>query len=117
MKQKMNQMEILNRELMLKSDTGSKFNEIKVLFGRDKYIETDSDVYALGLNCLIYHVSIKPKDNSELKMNKYIEQVWNDQQMLDELIQSQPIIHVAFIEEFPDSKLIIISYCIEILIA
>ncbi len=48
MKDKLNQLESLNRELMCKLDVKSRYQQIKELMGERKYFETERDIFCVG---------------------------------------------------------------------
>ena len=48
MKDKLNQLESLNRELMCKLDIKSRYQQIKELMGERKYFETERDIFCVG---------------------------------------------------------------------
>ena len=58
MKDKLNQLESLNRELMCKLDVKSRYQQIKELMGVRKYFETERDIFCVGDECVVYQMRI-----------------------------------------------------------
>ncbi len=58
MKDKLNQLESLNRELMCKLDVKSRYQQIKELMGERKYFETERDIFCVGDECVVYQMRI-----------------------------------------------------------
>jgi hypothetical protein len=57
-KDKLNQLESLNREFMCKLDVKSRYQQIKELMGERKYYETERDIFYVGDECFTYQMRI-----------------------------------------------------------
>ena len=60
MKSKLTKLELLNRELVSELEFGKALEQVKVLFGNEEYLETETEFYHISNECLIY--SLKKND-------------------------------------------------------
>ena len=87
MKEKLNQLESLNKELLTKLDVKSRYQQIKQLMGERKYYETERDIYCVGDECIVYQMRItESKEEAYQLLERYIQCVWKDPSMLARLM-------------------------------
>ena len=72
MKDKLNQLESLNRELMCKLDVKSRYQQIKELMGEHKYFETERDIFCVGDECVVYQMRIADSKEEAYKLFRKI---------------------------------------------
>jgi hypothetical protein len=89
MKYKLTTLELLNKELVSKLEFGKALEQVKVLFGNEEYLGTETEFYHISNECLIY--SLKKKDVANRKDLKQHfedleERVFQDQKQLFALI-------------------------------
>ena len=60
MKSKLTKLELPNRELVSELEFGKALEQVKVLFGNEEYLETETEFYHISNECLIY--SLKKND-------------------------------------------------------
>lgn len=90
MKDKLNQLESLNRELMCKLDVKSRYQQIKELMGDRKYFETERDIFCVGDECVVYQMRITDsKEEAHQLLEKYMRCVWKDPQLIARLMEKQ----------------------------
>ena len=90
MKEKLNQLESLNKELLTKLDVKSRYQQIKQLMGDRKYYETERDIYCVGDECIVYQMRItESKEEAYQLLERYIQCVWKDPSMLARLMEKQ----------------------------
>ena len=86
MKDKLNQLESLNRELMCKLDVKSRYQQIKELMGERKYFETERDIFCVGDECVVYQMRITDsKEEAHQLLEKYTRCVWKDPKLIARL--------------------------------
>ena len=87
MKDKLNQLESLNRELMCKLDVKSRYQQIKELMGERKYFETERDIFCVGDECVVYQMRVTDsKEEAHQLLEKYMRCVWKDPQLIARLM-------------------------------
>ena len=94
MKDKLNKLESLNRELMCKLDVKSRYQQIKELMGDRKYYETERDIFWIGDECFVYQIRIADNKEEAYKLlEKYMRCVWKDHrkdpQLIERLMEKQ----------------------------
>jgi hypothetical protein len=89
MKDKLNQLESLNRELMYKLDIKSRYHQIKELMGDRKYFETEKDIFCVGDECVVYQMRITDSKEAHQLLEKYMRCVWKDPQLIARLMEKQ----------------------------
>ena len=90
MKEKLNQLESLNKDLLTKLDVKSRYQQIKQLMGERKYYETERDIFCVGDECIVYQMRItESKDEAYQLLERYIKCVWKDPSMLARLMEKQ----------------------------
>ena len=90
MKDKLNQLESLNKELLTKLDVKSRYQQIKQLMGERKYYETERDIFCVGDECIVYQMRItESKEEAYQLLERYIQCVWKDPSMLARLMEKQ----------------------------
>lgn len=90
MKEKINQLEILNRDLMRKLDVKSRHQQIKELTADRKYFETERDIFCLGDECVVYQMGItNSKEETYQSLEKYMQCVWKDSQSIARIMEKQ----------------------------
>ena len=100
MKDKLNQLESLNRELMCKLDVKPRYQQIKELMGDRKYYETERDIFCVGDECFVYQMRIADNKEEAYKLlEKYMRCVWKDPQLIAQLMEKQETFLLDF--EYP----------------
>jgi len=90
MKEKLNQLESLNKDLLTKLDVKSRYQQIKQLMGERKFYETERDIYCVGDECIVYQMRItESKEEAYQLLERYIQCVWKDPSMLARLMEKQ----------------------------
>ena len=90
MKDKLNQLESLNKDLLTKLDVKSRYQQIKQLMGERKYYETERDIYCVGDECIVYQMRItESKEEAYQLLERYIQCVWKDPSLLARLMEKQ----------------------------
>ncbi len=96
MKDKLNQLESLNRELMCKLDVKSRYQQIKELMGDRKYFETERDIFCVGDECVVYQMRITDsKEEAHQLLEKYM---WKDPQLIARLMEKQDKIQTKLLQ-------------------
>jgi len=99
MKDKLNQLESLNRELMCKLDVKSRYQQIKELMGERKYFETERDIFCVGDECVVYQMRITDsKEEAHQLLEKYMRCVWKDPQLIARLMEKQEKIQTKLLQ-------------------
>ena len=99
MKDKLNQLESLNRELMCKLDVKSRYEQIKELMGERKYYETERDIFCVGDECVVYQMRITDsKEEAYQLLEKYMRYVWKDPQLIARLMEKQDKIQTKLLQ-------------------
>ena len=90
MKDKLNQLETLSRELMCKLDVKSRYHQIKELTGERTYFETERDFFCVGDECVVYQMRITDSNEEANQLSeKYMLCVWKDPQLIARLMEKQ----------------------------
>ena len=89
MKKKLYKLEALNAQLMAKLDVKSRYDEILEFLGKEKYFESDSDLYFVE-NGIIFHLRKKDIDgDGKSSMDKFCSEVWSSSSSLVKQMEKQ----------------------------
>jgi hypothetical protein len=84
-KDKLNQLESLNRELMCKLDVKSRYQQIKELMVER---ETERDIFCVGDECVVYQMRITDStEEAHQLLEKYMRCVWKEPQLIARLME------------------------------
>lgn len=90
MKQKLSRLEALNAQLIAKLDVKSYVQQITDLLGKEKYFQTDSDLFFVE-NGIVFHLRLKDIEggNGISCMKEYCSQVWSSSSSLAKQMEKQ----------------------------
>ena len=107
MKDKLNKLEALNSELIAKLNLNSKLDEIKKLLGQEKYYETETELYFISEDNMIYLVKkVGSKRDSNQLLSEYKDQISKDSRKHEKLINIQPKLQSKLLKLLREQKLI-----------